>query len=229
MPRLAEGLDQLQPLDDLLRLQLAGRLGEVGAQLLGLGVEVDGGQHLADRLGADAGAEGVLAELVLGVEELLLVQELAVLEVGQAGLDDDVLLEVEDALEVAQRHVEHQADARRQRLQEPDVRDRRGELDVAHALAPDLLQRHLDAALLADDAAVLHPLVLAAQALVVLDRTEDARAEEAVTLRLERAVVDGLGLLDLAEGPREDPLRARERDLDLVEGAQRLRPGRTGS
>ncbi len=219
--RLAEGLDQLQPLDDLLGLQLAGRLGEVGAQLLGLGLEVDGGQHLADRLGADAGAEGVLAELVDLVEELVLVEELAVLEIGQARLDHDVLLEVEDALEVAQRHVEHQADARRQRLQEPDVRDRRGELDVAHALAPDLLQRHFHAALLADDAAILHPLVLAAQALVVLDRTEDARAEEAVPLRLERAVVDGLGLLDLAERPRENPLRARQRDLDLVEGPQR--------
>ena len=146
--------------------------------------------------------------MVLRVEELLLAEELALLERGQAGLDDDVLLEVEDALEIAQRHVEHQADARRQRLQEPDVRDRRGELDVAHALAPDLLQRDFHAALLADDAAVLHPLVLAAQALVVLDRTEDARAEQAVTLGLERAVVDGLGLLDLAEGPAQDPLRA---------------------
>jgi hypothetical protein len=45
---------------------------------------------------------------------------------------------------------------------------------------------------------VLHALVLAAQALVVLDRPEDARAEQAVPLRLEGAVVDRLGLLDLA-------------------------------
>ena len=51
-------------------------------------------------------------------------QELALLERGQARLDDDVVLEIEDALEVLQRHVEQQADARRQRLQEPDVRDR---------------------------------------------------------------------------------------------------------
>jgi hypothetical protein len=48
---------------------------------------------------------------------------------------------------------------------------------------------------------VLHALVLAAQALVVLDRPEDAGAEQAVPLRLEGAVVDGLGLLDLAERP----------------------------
>jgi hypothetical protein len=90
------------------------------------------------------------------------------------------------------------------------VRDRRGQLDVAHALAADLRQRDFDAALVADDALVLHALVLAAQALPVLDRTEDARAEQAVALRLEGAVVDGLGLLDLAERPGPDLLRAGE-------------------
>src|SRR5215469_14623694 len=97
----------------------------------------------------------------------------------------------------------------------------RGELDMAHAVAAHFRQRHLDAAFLADDAAIFHALVLAAQALIVLDRAEDARAEEAVTLRLEGAVVDRLGLLDLAIGPRADALGARDRDLDLVEA---LRP-----
>jgi hypothetical protein len=112
---------------------------------------------------------------------------------------------------------------RRQRLQEPDVRDRSGQLDVAHALAADLRNGHLPTPhFLADDALVLHALVLAAQALVVLDRAEDARAEQAVTLGLERAVVDGLRLLDLAERPAADLLRARNTDLDLVE---RLRLG----
>ena len=77
----------------------------------------------------------------------------------------------------------------------------RGQFDMAHPLAPHLLERHFDAALLADDAAILHALVLAAQALVVLDRAEDAGAEQAVTLGLERAVVDGFRLLDLAVGP----------------------------
>jgi hypothetical protein len=58
-----------------------------------------------------------------------------------------------------------------------------------------LRERHLDAALVADDAAVLHALVLAAQALPVGDGSEDARAEQAIALRLEGAVVDGLGLV----------------------------------
>ncbi len=170
-------------------------------------LEVEALEQFADRFGADHGGEGVLAVLVLRLEVLVFRQELTVLERGQARLEHDVVFEVQDALEILQRHVEQQADARRQRLQEPDVRDRRGELDVAHALAPDARQRHFDRALFADDALVLHALVLAAQALVILDRPEDAGAEQAVALGLEGAVVDGLRLFDLAVGPRQNLLR----------------------
>src|SRR5438552_7144033 len=101
------------------------------------------------------------------------------------------------------------------------MRHRRGQLDMAHAIAPHLGQGDLDAAFLADDAAILHPLVLAAQALVILDRTEDAGAKQPVPLRLKGAVVDRLGLFDLAVGPGTDALRAGDRDADLVEA---LRP-----
>src|SRR5438045_7359376 len=89
---------------------------------------------------------------------------------------------------------------------------------MAHAFAPDLRDGDFDAALFANDSLVFHALVLAAQAFVILDRTEDAGAEQAVTLGLERAVVDRLGLLDLAEGPAADLVRRRDADLDLVEG-----------
>src|SRR5204862_5365819 len=95
--------------------------------------------------------------------------------------------------------------------------DRAGQLDVAHPLAADLRARDLDAALVADDALVPDPLVLAAVALPVLRGTEDALVEEAVLLRLERAVVDGLGLGDLTLRPLADLIRARERDPDGVE------------
>jgi hypothetical protein len=88
---------------------------------------------------------------------------------------------------------------------------------VAHALAAHLGQGDLDAALLADDATELHPLVFAAQALVVLDRAEDARAEQTVALRLEGAVVDGFRLFDLAVRPAADLFRAGHLDLDLIE------------
>ena len=76
---------------------------------------------------------------------------------------------------------------------------------------------HLDAALLAHDAAVLHALVLAAVALVVLDRTEDLGAEEPVAFRLEGPVVDRLRLLHLAERPLADLVGRRDRDPQRVE------------
>jgi hypothetical protein len=62
------------------------------------------------------------------------------------------------------------------------VADRRSEVDVAHALTAHLGPRDLDAAALADDALVADALVLAAVALPVLGRTEDALAEEPVLL-----------------------------------------------
>src|SRR5439155_89584 len=91
------------------------------------------------------------------------------------------------------------------------------EVDVTKALAPHLLPRHLDAAVLADDALVANALVLAAVALPVARRPEDALAEQAVALRLERAVVDRLRLGDLAGGPVADLLRRGEADPNCVE------------
>src|SRR5690348_648363 len=125
--------------------------------------------------------------------------------------------EVEDLLELFRSHVDQVADPARDALEEPDVRDRRGEVDVPHPLAADLGAGHLDAAALADDSLVTDPLVLAAVALPVLGRTEDALAEEPVFLGLQRPVVDRLGLRYLAPAPGADFLRRREPDLDRVE------------
>src|SRR5260370_21633212 len=134
------------------------------------------------------------------------------------------MFEIKDALEILERHIEQQPDPARQRFEKPDMRHRSGELDMTHPLAPYARQRHLDRALFADDALVLHALVLAAQALVVLDRPKDARAEQAVALGLEGPVIDGLRLFDLAVGPGQNLLRARDRNPDLVEDLSRHLP-----
>src|SRR5439155_6111545 len=75
----------------------------------------------------------------------------------------------------------------------------------------------LDPAALADDALVADPLVLAAVALPVLGRTENALAEETVALGLERAVVDRLGLRHLARGPVANLLARSKPDPDGIE------------
>src|SRR5688572_16408418 len=200
---LAERIDDLQALRELQLLLRRRFRAHLVAQLLRHALHVDALEELLDRFRAHLRAE--LDPVVLArLAELILVEQLVLLEVGVARLDDDVGLEVQDALEIAQRDVEEVADAARQPLEEPDVADRRGQRDVAEALAADLRLRHLDAALVADHPAVLHALVLAAQALPVGDRPEDLRAEQAVAFRLERAVVDRLGLRHLAERPRHD-------------------------
>ena len=91
-----------------------------------------------------------------------------------------------------------------QDLEIPHVRAGRGELDMALPLAADAAQSDLRAALLANHPAVLHPLVLAAEALPVGYRSEDGRAEQPGAFGLERPIVDGLGLGNLPEGPAPD-------------------------
>src|SRR3546814_14302656 len=112
---------------------------------------------------------------VLRVEQFVFGQKLELFERRQAGLKNDIGFEIEDALELLQLHVEQQADARRQRIQEPDVRDRRGELDMAHALAAYFRDRDFDTAFLADDALVFHALILSAQAFILLYRSTEER------------------------------------------------------
>ena len=79
--------------------------------------------------------------------------------------------------------------------------NRRGQLNMSHSFAANLGKRDFDAALFADDAAIFHSLVLSAQTLIVLDRTENAGAEQTVSLRLERTIVDGFRLFDFTVGP----------------------------
>src|SRR5205823_14555980 len=98
-----------------------------------------------------------------------------------------------------------------------DVRHRSGELDVTHPVTTDLGPRNLDAAPLADDALEPDPLVLAAVALPIAGRPEDPLAEQSVLLGLQRPVVDGLRLLDLAVRPRPDLVRRGQADPKLVE------------
>ena len=75
---------------------------------------------------------------------------------------------------------------------------------MAQALTPDLAERDFHTALIANYAAVLHPLVFSAQALPVGYRAENLGAEKAVALRLEGAVVDGFRLGDFSMRPRPD-------------------------
>src|SRR5438093_667825 len=209
------GLDGLGGGDDLLRPD----------RPLLLEVGLGGGQGLVQLvlLAIDVGAELVLqlGQLLAGLAAAALGLVLEGLERSLPGVlvdvRDDVQGEVEDSLEVARADVEKDAQAARGALEVPDMADGAGELDVAHPLPADLAPGDLDAALVADDSLVANPLVLAAVALPVLRRTEDALVEQTVLLGLEGPVVDRLGLRHLALRPLPDLVRAGERDADRVE------------
>src|SRR6266567_3615402 len=201
---VAHRVHDLEPLQHLLLAMLARLVCDGVAQFVGELVDVDPLQQQTDRGRTDVGPERRVAlglRLVAQLQEAVLVQQLPLLHFLLARLDHHVVRVVDDALEVAQRHVEQVAHRRRQRLEEPDVRHRHRQLDVPHPLAPHLGQRNLDAAAIADHAAIADPLVLAAVALPVLYRTEDALAKEPIPFGLEGAVVDRLGLGDLAPRP----------------------------
>ena len=139
-------------------------------------------------------------------------------EIGNfAGIDYDMRFKIEHALEFTQSDIEQVADAGRQTLEEPDVRTGAGEFNVAQAFAANAGERYFNAALVADDAAVLHPLVLAAEAFPVSHRSENTGTEKTVTFRLEGPVVDGFRFGNFAVAPASDFLGGGERDPDRVE------------
>src|SRR5262249_39117418 len=89
--------------------------------------------------------------------------------------------------------------------------------DMPEAFTAHFAERHFHAALVADHAAVLHPLVLPAQAFPVRDRAKNLGTKQAVALRFEGAVVDGLGLGDFAVRPGTDFFRTRQADGNGIE------------
>ena len=73
------------------------------------------------------------------------------------------------------------------------------QFDVPHAFAAHLGEGDFHPTFFADHATVLESLVLTTQAFIVFDRAEYPRAEQAVSLRFERAVIDRLRLFDFTE------------------------------
>ena len=208
---------QLDALGDLLADLLALGLGHGHAARWSICLlQIHLGQRFADGFGAHLGHEALGAVGFAGFAVFVLAEQLVLLERGRAGIDHHVILVVDDAFEIARGHVQHQADAGGHALEEPDVRDGHGQFDVAHALAAHAGQGHLHAATVADDAAMLDALVLAAGAFPVLDRAENALAEQAALFGLERAVIDGLGVFDLALGPGPDGFGRGDGNGDVI-------------
>ena len=211
----AECLNDLQTLQDA-DLLLAGRLFHLSGQLSAQLIQIDLLQQLLDGLSTH-GCLKLIAVALTHLTVFLLGQQLLLFQRGQTGIGNDIACKVQDLLQQAGADVQHQANAAGDALEVPDVADGRGQLNVAHALTTNLCLGDLDTAAIADLALVADALVLAAVALPVLGRSKNALAVQAVALRLQGAVVDGLRLLDLAVAPVADLLRRSQADFNGIE------------
>ena len=194
---LAQRRFHLLPLFDKGVEALADILVELLARALNAHLEfrqtaVAGGFHLGDLL-IDLFALAALHALHLIIQAVQRLLARILID-----LSDDVLREVQHAVQVAARNVEQQAEVRGHAARVPHVRYRRRQLDVAHPLAPHRGARHFHAALVADHTSMADVLVLAAVALPVARGAKDGFVEKSVLLGAQAAIVDRLRPQDLA-------------------------------
>ena len=230
--RLTERLNDIQALEGVLFASHGGFMRGFGAQFIAEFVKVELGEELVESLGAHAGDELVgvavgklgvlLGQRILDVIVFLFGQQVEFLyghlvEHSLTGLQDDVFLIVDDLVELLGGDIEQSTNLVGERAEEPDVCDGHDEFDVSHALTTDFLLGHFDAATVADNAFVADAFVLAAVALPVAGRAEDAFAEQSVAFGLVGAVVDGLRFRHLAIGATLDGLRRSKADGDGIE------------
>ena len=201
-------VDGLEPLGQVLDLLLAVGLGDGLAQVARRGRPGPGSPAATLIASAPMAALNELPYLVLASRYSSSLSSWPAFRPACARIGDHVILEIDDLLEVRALHPQDRAQPVGDRLEEPDVQHRRGQIDVAHALAPHPAVGHLDAATVADDPLELRALVLAARAFPVALRSEDPLAEQTVLFRPIGPVVDRLGLADLAKGPAPNVIRA---------------------
>ena len=211
-----EGFHELQPLRQLFDLGFRIGLRDFLPQHVDLFFEIKLHEQIKYGLSPHLGGE-IIAVLLKRFVILLVAEELADFQIRGAIVNHHEGFEVKHPLDVPERHIQQQANARRQRLQKPDMGHGAGQLNVAHALPAHLGERDLNATLLTNHTPVLKTLVLSAKALVILNGPKNAGAEKAIALGLKGPVVDGLGLLHLAKGPGTDHLRRRETNAQGIE------------
>ncbi len=172
-----EPLEQLDALGELFADLLALGLSHRDLQLVDLFRQFDFAQGFAHGFGTHLGDKGVRSVGFDRFFPVVFAQQLMLLERGRTGIDHHVIFVVNNALEIASRHVQDQTDAGRHALEEPNVRDRHGQFDMPHAFATNAGKRHFHTATIAHHPAVFDPLILAARTFPILHRPENALTE----------------------------------------------------
>ncbi len=197
--RFNECFNDLQTLGQLDWLQGRGAFGDFLTKFLGDLFQIQRCQNFTNSFGANHGCEAVFTILILSNHIFFFSKKLILFQRRQARLDHDIILKIENALKILERHVQQLTDTAWQRLQEPDVSNRSSQLDMPHAFTANTGQSDFNTTFFTNDAFIFHALIFAAQALIVLDRAKNTRTEQTITLRLERTIIDGFRLLDFTK------------------------------
>ena len=213
---LTESLHNLQTFDDTGAF-LAGGILQTLFQLCGFFFQIDRHQKLFDGLSAHTCAESI-AVLLAGILIFLLRQDLLVLQFGIACIQNDIICKVQNFLQSSRRQIQNQSHAGRNPFEVPDMRYRSCQLDMSHTLTAHTGLGDFYAASVADNTFITDFLIFSTMTLPVLARSEDSLTEQAVFLRFQCSVVNGLRLLYLAVGPLPDFLRGGQADLNGIEG-----------
>ncbi len=178
------------------------------------------GAHLGHELVGVSVLEALVScgQAVEHIEVFLLGEELHLFHsLGHTGIDHDIALVINHGIELLGGQTQQVAYLIGKRTEVPDMSHRHNKANVTHALAAHFLFCHFNGAAVANDTFVADALVLAAMALVVLHRAEDALAEQTVALGLVGTVVYGFRLKHLAAALLEDFLGRSQSDADLRE------------
>ncbi len=182
---------------------------QFGAQL----VQIQLAQHRLHGFGAHHRLEAATVGLLHDGAVLVVVNQVMQGDVGHggvAGIKDDKIREIQHLVQHTRGQLQQHTHAAGDSLIVPDMAHGRSKFDMTHALAANLGARDGHAALVAHEVLVLRTdaLVLAAGALPVLRRSEDALAVQAVFFGLQGTIVDGFGLETTAESAQERPCRS---------------------
>src|SRR5262249_3624549 len=158
---------------------------ELGGKLL----DIETLQHLPNGFRPHARLKSV-AMLLLILPVLFFAQQLLLGDGCLAWIDDHILLEIEDLLQLSQRHIKEIADATGQPLKEPHMRHWACQLNMPKAFTAHFRLNDLHTAFLADDAAMLHALVFTTVALPIFCRAENLGAEKPVAFRFKGPIIN---------------------------------------
>ena len=214
---LEESLGEFQTLGDFTLVLLGIGVFHFLLQLGDKSFQINVFKHFLDGVGSHSCLECVVTVFVFITAEFILSEDLSLFQGRVQRINDDVIFVVDDAFQMACRHVQHQADAAGHALVEPNVGDGDGQFNVSHAFTADSGVGNFYAATVADDTLVLDSLVLAAGAFHIARRSENAFAEQAAFFWLERTVIDCLWIGNLTEGPGADGVGIGNGDGYLIE------------